>query len=119
MLIQQQSWSVLKWRQQYQKVDQHSSLQNLLYALYDLKEIQFWNEGPKMWNYDENKSISQTDKAYCENEISLDHLENAMKGLPLHKNPGLDGLSVEFYRTMWNTIEHDFYQLVNEISNDN
>ena len=42
-----------------------------------------------------------------------------MKGLPLHKNPGLDGLSVEFYRTMWNTIEHDFYQLVNEISNDN
>ena len=66
-----------------------------------------------------NRSISQTDKAYCENEISLDQLENAMKGLPFHKSPGLDGLPVEFYRTMWNTIKHDFYQLVNEISNDN
>ena len=42
-----------------------------------------------------------------------------MKGLSLHKSPGLDGLPVEFYRTMWNTIKHDFHQLVNEISNDN
>ena len=30
-----------------------------------------------------------------------------------------DGLPAEFYRTMWNTIKHDLYQVVNEISNDN
>ena len=42
-----------------------------------------------------------------------------MKGLPLHKSPGLEGFPVEFYHTMWNTIKHDFYQLVDEISNDN
>ena len=42
-----------------------------------------------------------------------------MKRLPLHKSPGLDGLPVEFYRSVWETIKYDFYDLVTEISKDN
>ena len=37
---------------------------------------------------------------FCDNAISLIQLENAMKELPAHKRPGLDGLPVEFYRSM-------------------
>ena len=65
-----------------------------------------------------NKSLSATDKEFCDDAISLIQLENAMKGLPLHKGPGLDGIPAEFYRSMWETIKHDFYDLFTEISKD-
>ena len=65
-----------------------------------------------------NKSLSTTDKEFCDHAISLIQLENAMKELLLHKSLGLDGLPVEFYRSMWETIIHDFYNLVTEISKD-
>ena len=45
-----------------------------------------------------NKSLSATDKEFCDDAISLIQLENAMKELPLHKYPGLNGLPEEFYR---------------------
>ena len=59
-----------------------------------------------------NKSPCATDKEFSDDAISLIQLENAVKELPLHKSPGLDGLPVEFYRSMWETIKHDFYNLV-------
>ena len=40
-----------------------------------------------------SKSLSATDKELCDDAISLIQLENAMKELPLHKSPGLDGTS--------------------------
>ena len=65
-----------------------------------------------------NKPLSATDKEFCDDAISSVQLENAMKELPLHKSPGLDGLPVEFYRSVWETMKHDFYDLVTEISKD-
>ena len=66
-----------------------------------------------------NKSMSSTDKAICDDPISLNQLEIAMKELPIHKSPGLDGLLVEFCRSMWETIKLDFHEIVTEISKDN
>ena len=102
---------------------------NLLYALYDSKEkldlkrgtenvlknnAEFYRDLYTKQNGDENiqkellnnvnKSLSATDKDFCDDAISLIQLENAMKELPLHKSPGLYGLPVEFYRSMWQTI---------------
>ena len=57
-----------------------------------------------------NKSLSATDEEFCDDAISLIQLGNAMKELPLHKSP------VEFYRSMWETMKHDLYDLVTEIS---
>ena len=65
-----------------------------------------------------NKSISSTDKAICDDTMSLHQLEITVKELPLHKSPGLDGLPVEFYRSVWETIKLDFHELVTEISKD-
>ena len=65
-----------------------------------------------------NKYTSSTDKAFCDDPISLHELEIALKELPLHKSPGLDGLPAEFYRSMWETIKMDFHELITEISND-
>ena len=111
-----------------------------LYALYDQNENSGLKQGTKnvhiisnfykdlytKQNTDEisqrellssvNKSISSTDKAFCDDPISLQQLEIATKELPLHKSPGLDGLPVEFYRSMWETIKLNFNELVTEIS---
>ena len=116
---------------------------NLLYALYDQNEnsvfkrrtknvlkitSDFYKNLYEEQNTDEicqrellssvSKSISSTDKAFCDDPISLHELEIALKELPLHKSPGLDGLPAEFYRSMWETIKLDFHELITEISKD-
>ena len=40
--------------------------------------------------------------------IDLNELEYSMQQLLLGKTPGLDGFSVEFYRTFWPIIKLDF-----------
>ena len=127
----------------YSKMEKINTEKNLLYALYDSNENLILKRGTKnvlkitaefyrdlytKQNCDENiqkellnnvnKSLSATDKEFCDEAISLIQLENAMKEQPLHKSPGLDGLPVEFYRSMWETMKHDFYDLVTEISKD-
>ena len=85
----------------------------------DLYTKQKWRKySERTPKYNVNKSLRATDKEFCDDAISFIQLENAMKELPLHKSPGLDGLPVEFYRSMWKTMKHDFYDLVTEISKD-
>ena len=121
----------------YSKMEKINTERNPLYALYDQNENSVLKQGTKNvlkitsdfykdlyaeQNTDEicqrelhsclNKSISSTDKAFCDDPISLHQLENAIKELPLHKSSGLDGLLAEFYRSMWETIKLDFHELL-------
>ena len=106
----------------YSKMEKNKYRKNLLYTLYDSNENLILKRGTKnvlkitsefyhdlytKQNCDENiqkellnngnKSLSATDKEFCDDTISLIQLENAMKELLLHKSPGLDGLPVEIY----------------------
>ena len=65
-----------------------------------------------------NRKITPTERAFCDEPVSLMQLEIAVEEIPLHKSPGLDGLPVpvEFYVSKWETLKLDFYELVNEIS---
>ena len=40
---------------------------------------------------------------------------DALTELPLQKTPGLDGLPVEFYRTMWSVIKDDYMTKVEQV----
>ena len=90
--------------QYYSKMEKINKERNLLYALYDQNENSVLKQGTisdfykdlyTEQNTDEisqrellssvNKSISTTDKAICDDPISLHRLEIAMKDLPLHK----------------------------------
>ena len=41
----------------------------------------------------------------CEGEITIEECTNAICKMKLNKAPGLDGLSVEFYRKFWNNLK--------------
>lgn len=43
------------------------------------------------------KSISASDKDYCDRSISLVEVLESIKCLKINKSPGVDGLSSEFY----------------------
>ena len=40
---------------------------------------------------------------------------DALTERPLQKTPGLDGLPVEFYRTMWSVIKDDYMTMVEQV----
>ena len=40
---------------------------------------------------------------------------DTLTGLPLGKTPGLDGLPVKFYRTMWSFIKGDYMTMIEQV----
>ena len=53
------------------------------------------------------------DSDCCEGEIALHEATKAVKDLRLNKVPGLDGLTVEFYRCFWNVLGPKLVEVVN------
>jgi hypothetical protein len=47
------------------------------------------------------KISSEKDKSICDGEITVTECSDAVNEMKLNKSPGLDGLSVEFYRTFY------------------
>ena len=48
-----------------------------------------------------------------EKEIEVNELHEALLEMNRDKAPGLDGLTVEFYVSIWEVIKNDFVELVN------
>lgn len=51
----------------------------------------------------------------CDTKISLDELTKTVKGMSNNKSPGIDGLTVEFYKYFWNVIGPILNELFCEI----
>jgi hypothetical protein len=49
--------------------------------------------------------LSNNESEKCEGEITIEECTNAIFKMKLNKAPGLDGLSVEFYRKFWNSLK--------------
>lgn len=56
-------------------------------------------------NTERCKKISEPESNSCEGEITLQECTNAIFKMKLNKAPGLDGLTVEFYRKFWTDIK--------------
>ena len=61
------------------------------------------------------KSLNNVDKAECDKILQEPEIFDALTELPLGKTPGLDGLPVEFYRTMWSFIKDDYMTMVEQV----
>jgi hypothetical protein len=46
-------------------------------------------------------TLSEKDKSICDGEITVTECSDGVNEMKLNKSPGLDGLSVEFYRTFF------------------
>ena len=51
----------------------------------------------------------------CEQNISNQELNKAIKALKIGKSPGFDGIPSEFYKKYWNQIKNCFYEVIKEI----
>ena len=49
----------------------------------------------------------------------MDELFKALQSMEGGKAPGLDGLSVEFYKAFWDELSNDFLMVLNESFNAN
>ena len=58
--------------------------------------------------------LSETEKQKCEGYITKEECEKAVKYMKENKSPGLDGLSIEFYKTFWNELSGILIDSYNE-----
>ena len=76
-------------------------------------------DNDKLKKYIENTKVhnklSNNESEKCEGEITIEECTNAIFKMKLNKAPGLDGLSVEFYRKFWNNLK----KLVSKVFNFN
>ena len=66
-------------------------------------------------NVEKKLEADQADK--CEGKITLEEATLALNEMKLNKSPGLDGLTVEFYKAFWNTIGPILVSALNESYN--
>ena len=50
----------------------------------------------------------------CEGNVSETECKDALLSMQLNKSPGLDGLSVEFYKTFWQDVKQLLIDSFNE-----
>ena len=78
-------------------------------------------DNDKLKKYIENTKVhnklSNNESEKCEGEITIEECTNgnAIFKMKLNKAPGLDGLSVELYRKVWNSLK----KLVTKVFNFN
>jgi hypothetical protein len=65
------------------------------------------------------KTLSEKDKSICDGKITVTECSDAVNEMKLNKSPGLDGLSVKFYRTFWDKLNYFLIKTYNIKSHSN
>jgi hypothetical protein len=107
----------------YDKISKSTTDQNEIMEI----EVDFYKQLYKSTNPDNEKlkkyientkvhnKLRNNESEKCEGEITMEECTNAIFKMKLNKAPGLDGLSVEFYRKFWNNLK----KLVTKVFNFN
>ena len=61
-----------------------------------------------------DKTLDKSIFSVCDGKITLEECKNAIFKMKLNKSPGLDGLTVEFYRLFWDKLKHFLVEVFNE-----
>jgi hypothetical protein len=61
----------------------------------------------------ENK-IDENDKLTCDGKVTVEECSYAIHKMKLNKSPGLDGLTLEFYRVFWNKLKYNLTDVLNK-----
>lgn len=60
-------------------------------------------------------TVSEDDKILCDEDISMDEIEIALKSMAKNKSPGSDGLTVEFYCKFYDVLKDILFRLFSEV----
>ena len=56
--------------------------------------------------------LNKSNSASLHRDAGEEELEEVIKDCDNNKSPGLDGLSYEFYKTVWTVIKAEFLQVL-------
>ena len=62
--------------------------------------------------------INEIERQNCDEEISIEELTNALKGMNRNKSPGIDGITVEFYIKFWDKLKHLLHKVIISIQEE-
>jgi hypothetical protein len=62
--------------------------------------------------------VKQEDMNVCDGQLSVEECTEAIFKMKLNKSPGIDGLTVEFYRTFWESIKYLIVFILNKCHED-
>ena len=62
--------------------------------------------------------VNQEDLNVCDGQLSVEECTEAIFKMKLNKSPGIDGLTVEFYRTFWESIKYLIVFILNKCHED-
>lgn len=65
-----------------------------------------------------NKGLTHGQKQQLDKDLQLEELEKALQDCKDEKTAGYDGLPYEFYKTFWNLLSEDFFQVANYSLNE-
>ena len=51
--------------------------------------------------------VSEEANSQLEGPLTIQELQTALQGMQGRRAPGIDGLSVEFYKAYWDVLSHD------------
>ena len=81
-----------------------------LYRKGDISDIQMQN----IINEIHNVKFTDDERYDLEKDISDEEISRALNQMKRNKSPGMDGLTVEFYRKFWPLIKDDFVDVIKE-----
>ncbi|KAJ3581518.1 hypothetical protein NHX12_016558 [Muraenolepis orangiensis] len=58
--------------------------------------------------------VSEEANSQLEGPLTIQELQTALQGMQGQRAPGIDGLSVEFYKAYWDVLSHDLLDVFNE-----
>ena len=86
-------------------------VQRQYYAnLYDIdKDVSFTLEN------NTNIKVPTNIREQQETQITMEDLQEAIKGMNNNKTPGQDGLPIDFYKVFWEQLKTPFFQMVQQV----
>ncbi|KAJ3588687.1 hypothetical protein NHX12_009541 [Muraenolepis orangiensis] len=60
------------------------------------------------------RAVSEEANSQLEGPLTIQELQTALQGMQGRRAPGIDGLSVKFYKAYWDVLSHDLLDVFNE-----
>ena len=63
----------------------------------------------------ESYKLTYSEKEYCDRDISIQELTDAIKSMKSNKSPGSDGLTSDLLTALWDDLKDLYIEMINQV----
>ncbi|KAJ4933329.1 hypothetical protein JOQ06_030161, partial [Pogonophryne albipinna] len=99
-----------------QEITEPSQIRRRAVSFYSTLYTSEYEEGETLSEgfCNELPQVSEETNSLLEGPLTIQELQTALQGMQGRRAPGIDGLSVEFYKADWDVLSHDLLDVFNE-----